>query len=56
MGLSRNNAVDEDESFFIDHGTSLEPHNEDLNFDLVNKDELGLKMPFQPVMDVVFSE
>ena len=38
MGLSRNNAFDEDESFFIDHGTSLEPHNEDLNFDLVNKD------------------
>ena len=45
MGLSGKNAIDEDESFIIEHGTSLEPHNEDLNFDLVNKDQ-GLKMPF----------
>ena len=45
MGLSGKNAIDENESFIIEHGTSLEPHNEDLNFDLVNKDQ-GLKMPF----------
>jgi len=55
MGLSRNgnNAID-DESFLMDRGTSLEPH-EDRNFDFVNKEE-GLKMPFQPVMDYGFSE
>jgi hypothetical protein len=54
MGLSKHgNNPNDDDSFLMDRGISLEPH-EDHNFDFV-KEEEGLKMPFQPVMEYGFA-
>ena len=54
MGLSRNNAVHDEDSFFIDEDPSIEPL-KNMKDDLNSEDE-GLRLPFQAALDAGYND
>ena len=54
MGLSRNNAVHDEDSFFIDEDPSIEPL-KNMKNDL-NSEEEGLRLPFQAALDAGYND
>ena len=54
MGLSRNNAVHDEDSFFIDEDPSIEPL-KNMKDDL-NSEDGGLRLPFQAALDAGYND